>query len=182
MLDLEDSVDDTSRVSSSPAQRETTGASSTGQTSLTSASKTGKGTNSGQVSILDLIRKPPDQSFIEMTASQRRNMTGNLYGIMTGSTLGDMPRNNFGDNDVKLSPNSPFSLPTLKQSSGHVTKPKWRVNSVQKFTQTGSEISRVKKIVGVAVGINHSALLTGTVMGGCVYLVSKCIILSLDIA
>ena len=161
MLDSEDTgnTNKTSQTSSSTTLSDSPCSLSTGQTGFNAVSKSG----SGGLSILDLIKRPPDQSFIEMTTSGMRGMTEGIAGI----PFGGEPGSGLGegaDGGLKLlsSPSVVSGPLPFLQPASHVTKPKWRVNIVSKFTQAGLEFIRGKNIKLASVGINHSAILTGT--------------------
>ena len=105
----------------------------------------------GMPAIMKSIRRPPDKSFIEMTMSGRREKLGASFSEQAADV-----------NIPSLDPGLPsFMKSSSLPSATRANRPKWKVMSVSKFTQTGSKLVRERHIAAASLGINHSALMTG---------------------
>ena len=145
MLDCEGDAGDSqsaSQTSSSAALSDSGASSSSLSSSYSSFTKP-----RGILAIMESIKRPPDQSFIEMTMSGRREKLGAAFD--EGLT----------DEGLKWSLSRDSGLSFMKSRASQANKPKWRVNSVSKFTLMGSKLVRECHITAAALGINHSALL-----------------------
>ena len=159
MLDCEGDAGDSQsagQTSSSAALSDSGASGSSLSSSSGSFTKPSKETG-GILAIMESIKRPPDQSFIEMTMSGRREKLGVAFD--------DIGMEGLTDEGVKWSSGASLSrdsgLSFMKSRASQANKPKWRVNSASKFTLTGSKLVRECNITAAALGINHSALLTG---------------------
>ena len=112
-------------------------------------------TDSGTPAILQMLKNQSkmSQSFYIASMQQKDDKTHGV-GAIGGMTLG-----------------APSSALTLGLGGGRgsspagggerVSKPKWMVSEVSRFTMTGSELVRERNIISASMGINHVALLTG---------------------
>ncbi len=95
----------------------------------------------GTPAILKLIKDPSrmNQSFIiaSMQRDKDKGGGGGKTAAFGGSCVGGLSH------------------------GSHVTKPKWKVSETLTFALSRSELVQDKNIIKVAMGINHTAFLTG---------------------